>query len=172
MGKVNTTGKDSLGPCPFFALFSLCSLHGTGSSYLGTRICIYSQGLPPPSYRLCPQNQAVGGTALLPLWLPPGFSEPGFFTCHWRETLWTPGIKEMALLLATDLEQNLNRLWRPFLSSRSALFCQPPLWEGSLSCHYPLNNYSNPCTYLVSQTCHSFLARSHELFWLDRQSWA
>ena len=41
-GKMNTIGKNNLCPCPSPFLFSLRSLLGTRSSYLGTGIYIYS----------------------------------------------------------------------------------------------------------------------------------
>lgn len=41
---MNITGKNNLSPCPLSFLFSLCSLRGTRSSYLGTGIYIYSPG--------------------------------------------------------------------------------------------------------------------------------
>lgn len=45
---------------------------------------------------------------------PQGFSKPGLFTCHSGETLWTLEGKEIAFLLATNLEQNSNRFFYCF----------------------------------------------------------
>lgn len=131
-------------------------------------------GLLPSSY-LCPQNRSLGGTGSQTLWPPQGFSKPSVFICHSGETLWTLEVKEIAFLLATNLEQNSNRFLYCFsLLPEWALSTSHMVGREATSCHYPLYKGCRSCTSCSQLSLTFFLLMGllallcKRIFWLSR----